>query len=80
MSQVIYNGTADETEPLFDLPDPGDRVRILWNQGHPLGFYSVRPKGKFYFLVCSFLASADKERTRFWMLLVSVRGPLLERR
>ena len=48
LSQIMYNeieNTEDE-DVFFDFPDENDLVKILWENGNAIGFYTVKRKGE----------------------------------
>lgn len=49
LNQIIYREyevpDEDELEVEYEFPPSTDLVKILWNNGSAIGFYSVKPKG-----------------------------------
>nr|CAD7591865.1 unnamed protein product [Timema genevievae] len=49
LSQILYNTyeppSDNELEVLYDIPDRGDQIKILWLQKAAIGFYTVKLKG-----------------------------------
>lgn len=50
LNQVVYKDYEEPDETLmeveFAFPPPTDLIKILWVNKHPVGFYSVKLKGK----------------------------------
>ncbi|KAI5725903.1 soluble lamin-associated protein of 75 kDa-like isoform X2 [Diaphorina citri] len=40
-----YSPSTELNECSFDMADPGDAVCLLWVQGEPAGFCTLKPKG-----------------------------------
>lgn len=45
MYNEIEGQSETENEAYFDFPDDSDIVKILWENGNAVGFYTVKRKG-----------------------------------
>lgn len=53
LNRVIYRAKEMSSEELpFLCHGEKDYAKILWNDGEAVGFYSVKPSGKFYNVKC----------------------------
>lgn len=43
----IYNESASDRDPIFDMPDQLSHAKIYWTNGSAAAFYTAKPKGKF---------------------------------
>lgn len=53
LSQIIYpefdTPRADKFESLYDYADEFDDIILRWENGRPIGFYTIKPKGTHIF-------------------------------
>lgn len=46
LSQLVASEMESNYDIPFDFPDESDFVKILWNEGKAIGFYTIKLKGE----------------------------------